>query len=106
MEEGNGEYLIVNVPPGEYRIVERQAPEGYELITDANSKAIVTVDDTGKQYNVEMVDRKTNVDGSSSTAELVITISTGRKVLNYVLIISGLALALGCLILIRKKIKK
>ena len=106
MENGTGEYLITNVPQGEYRIVERQAPEGYQLISDVDSKAIVTVDDTGKQYYIEMVDKKANVNGSSSSAELIITISTGRKVLNYVLIIGGLALVLGTLILIRKKMKK
>lgn len=103
----NGSFMVSKLPPGEYRVVEIEAPEGYELIKDKDSKALVTIsDDSNGYYLVEMVDRKAKQAGSGDSAEFVLTITTGRKVLNYVFIISGLAILLGAVIIIRKKIKK
>ncbi len=99
---------ISKLPPGEYRIVEKEAPEGYELIKDKDSKALVTIKDSDKDgyYLVEMIDQKVNKNGSESFAELIITIITGRRNPNYLLIIPGLAILLVLAIIIRKKIKK
>ena len=98
---------ISKLPPGEYRVVEKEAPEGYELIEDKDSKALVTIKDSYKeQYYVEMIDQKTNKYGSSSSAELVVTIITGRKILNYAFIISSLIILLVVAIIVRKKFKK
>ena len=98
---------ISKLPPGEYRVVEKEAPEGYELIEDKDSKALVTIKDSYKeQYYVEMIDQKTNKYGSSSSAELVVTIITGRKILNYAFIISSLIILLVVAIIVRKKVKK
>lgn len=108
LKTDNGKFLVKNLPPGEYRIVEAEAPEGYELIKDKDSKALVTITDENKDgyYLVEMINYKVNKDGDNAFAELIVTITTGRKVLNYVFIISGLAILLGAVIIIRKKIKK
>lgn len=104
----NGIARISKLPPGEYRVVEKEAPTGYELIEDKDSKALVTIKDSDKDgyYLVEMIDQKANKYGSSSSAELVVTIITGRKILNYAFIISSLIVLLIIAIVIRKKIKK
>lgn len=99
---------ISKLAPGEYRVVEKEAPEGFELIQDKDSKSLVTIKDSDKEgyYLVEMIDQKVRKNGSKSSAELVVTITTGRKVPNYILIISALVVMLVIAILIRKKIKK
>ncbi len=99
---------ITKLPPGEYRIVEKEAPEGFELIQDKDSKAIVTIKDSDKNgyYIVEMIDQKVKKNGSDSSAELVVTITTGRKVPNYIFIISALLVTLIVVIILRKRVKK
>lgn len=103
-----GRAFIEKLPPGEYRIVEREAPEGYELIEDKDSTAKITIKDSDKDgyYLVELINQKTNMHGSEDSAELIVTITTGRKVPNYAIIISVLAVLLVVAIILRKKIKK
>lgn len=109
-EEGEekGIARISKLPPGEYRIVEKEAPEEYELIEDKDSTALVTIKDSGEDdyYIVEMIDQRVLQNGSRASAELVVTITTGRKVPNYVVIISSLAVLLIVVIILRKKLKK
>ena len=45
-------------------------------------------------------------EGSYDSAELIVTIITGRKVANYALIIAGLAVLLTLFIILRNKLKK
>lgn len=106
--EEKGIARITKLPPGEYRISEKEAPEGFELIEDKDSKALVTIKDSdkGDYYLVEMIDQKINQNGSEASAELVVTITTGRNVPNYVLIISILSVLLILAIILRKRIKK
>lgn len=108
LETQNGHFFIEKLPPGEYRIVEKEAPDGYEAIAEKDSKAIITIDDKNKDdYDlVEMVNHKVNENGSEASAELIVTIITGRKVLNYALIISGLIILLVLAIVVRNKFKK
>ena len=116
LETNNGVINIKNLPQGEYRFVEKEAPEGYDFIKDKDSKAKFTISDkgiidskgnnSGNYYLVKLVNQKTKVEGSYDSAELIVTIITGRKVANYTLIIAGLAVLLTVLIIIRKKSKK
>lgn len=107
LETKDGISRISKLPPGEYRIVEKEAPAGYELIKDKDSKALVTITDEPKGYYlVQMVDQKVRKNGSKASAELIITIITGRKVPNYVLIIGSLLVLLVVTIIIRKRMKK
>ena len=53
-----------------------------------------------------MVNGKVNTSGSEASAELIVTITTGRKVLNYALIIGSLIVLLVVAIVLRKKFKK
>lgn len=104
----DGISLIQKLPPGEYRIVEKKAPEGYEYIEDVNSTAKVIIKDSEKEgyYLTELVNHKTNVKGADASAELIVAITTGRKVPNYVVMISILAVLLVITIIVRKKFKK
>ena len=108
METDGGISFIDKISAGEYRVVEKEAPEGYEPIKDKDSTAkIVIKDDSSNSYNrVELINKKISVGGDDASAELIVTITTGRKVLNYVLIFGGLASILIVLIILRKKFKK
>lgn len=116
LETDNGLLQVKNLPTGEYRFVEKQAPDGYDIIKDKDSKATFTISDKGifgadgkprmDYYEVRLVNQKTKVEGSYDTAELIVTIITGRKVANYTLIIAGLAVILVLLIILRNKFKK
>ena len=116
LETNSGLLQVKHLPIGEYRFVEKQAPEGYDIIKDKDSRATFTISDKGifgsdgkprtDYYEVKLVNQKTKVEGSYDSAELIVTIITGRKVANYTLIIAGLAVLLTILIIIRKKSKK
>lgn len=116
LETNSGLLQVKHLPIGEYRFVEKQAPEGYDIIKDKDSRATFTISDKGifgsdgkprtDYYEVKLVNQKTKVEGSYDSAELIVTIITGRKVANYTLIIAGLAVLLTVLIIIRKKSKK
>lgn len=101
---------VKNLPTGQYRMVERQAPIGYDLIKDKDSTATVTISDKNTDnkdfYEIRMVNKKTSLEGTSDDAEFVVTIKTGRNVINYPLIIGGIVILLVVAIVIRKKTKK
>lgn len=116
LETTNGTINVKNLAPGEYRFVEKEAPEGYDAIKDKDSPAMFTISDKGifgsdgkpvtDFYQVKLVNRKTKLEGSYDSAELIVTIITGRKVANYALIITGLVILLAVVIILRKKFKK
>lgn len=99
---------IKGLSPGEYRIVEKEAPSEYEPIADKDSTAKVIISDGNQDdyYLVELINKKVNIKGDEASAELIVTINTGRKVLNYTFIFIGLAVVLVALIILRKKLKK
>lgn len=109
LTDSTGVAQIKKLPPGEYRIVEKEAPEGYVAIKDKDSKALVTINDTATAekdfYQVSLINQKEKTAGSDSFAEFIVTITTGRKVPNYVFIISGLVVLLIAALVIRKKAK-
>ena len=116
LETVDGVINVKNLPQGEYRFVEKEAPEGYDLIKDKDSKATFIVSDkgvtgtngknSGDYYQVKLVNKQTKAEGSYDSAELIVTIITGRKVANYALIIAGLAILLTLFIILRNKFKK
>ncbi len=109
LTDSRGVAQIKKLPPGEYRIVEKEAPEGYVAIKDKDSKALVTINDTATAekdfYQVNLINQKEKTAGSDSFAEFIVTITTGRNVPNYVFIISGLIILLIAALVIRKKTK-
>ena len=116
LETNNGTINVQNLPIGEYRFVEKQAPDGYDMIKEKDSNATFTISDKGifgedgnpvlDFYQVKLVNQKSRVKGSYDSAELIVTIITGRKVANYALIIAGLAVLLTLFIILRNKFKK
>lgn len=104
----DGILRVSNLPVGEYRVVEKEAPEGYESIKDRDSKAIAKITDSNKDdyVVVEMINHKTSKEGDSSSAELILTIITGRKIINYVYVFGALTALIILLIYLRKKLKK
>ena len=116
LETTNGTINVRNLPPGEYRFVEKEAPEGYDAIKDKDSNATFTISDKGifgsdgkpvtDYYQVKLVNQKVRLEGSYDSAELIVTIITGRKVANYAIIISGLILLLIIFVILRKILKK
>lgn len=119
LTEESGAYIIETIggtanikqlPVGDYRFVEKEAPEGYAAIKDKDSTATFTISDaqakSDSYQNIVLVNKKTSAEGSSDSAELIVTIITGRRVINYVLIITSLATLLIILILLRRKYKK
>ena len=77
------------------------------MIKDKDSTAPFTISDaSNSDIQVNLTNKKAKLEGSSDSAELIVTIITGRKVINYVLVIGGLAVLLVALIILRNKSKK
>jgi len=106
-ETKDGIARISKLPPAEYRVVEKEAPESYELIEDHDSTATATIkDDSNGYYLVQLVNHKISKIGSDSSAELIVAITTGRDKINYPIVGGLIVIAIIVLIIIRKKIKK
>lgn len=100
----DGLAMIVSLPTGVYRIVEKQAPTGYDLIDEDDSPGF-TILDVGENNVIRMTDVSTSSSGSDDNATLIIAISTGRDIKNYFLIISCIVVGLGATIFVKKKMK-
>ena len=96
-------------PGSTYRIVELEAPKGYE-ITNVENSAIIKLDRKGyAKGSATIINQMKKVEGSTAQAELIIEIQTGRKLIRYGLIIAGTLIIItglmGALIYITKKRK-
>ena len=92
-----------------YRIVELEAPKGYQVANIDNS-ALITIDKNGfAKGSATIINQTRMLEGSTAQAELVIEIQTGQKVIRYGLIIGGtlivIAGLMATLIYITKKRK-
>lgn len=102
----NGIATFIDMKPGsEYRIVENQAPSGYELQT-VNDTATVTIDDSGNAYGLlVLINKKVSAQTGQAQAELIINIDTGQNRIRYAIIIGSIIVILGALFLLQKKKK-
>ena len=96
-------------PGTTYRILEIEAPKGYELANVDNS-AVIKLDRKGyAKGSATIINQMKRVEGSTAQAELIIEIQTGRKLIRYGLIIAGTLIIItglmGALIYITKKRK-
>ena len=103
----NGEATVYNLEKGQYRIVETKAPEGMELPIKEINVSIFYVDDNGKVTGNSIITNKPKsgkvIVTPKSSAELVVTISTGMKIVNYGLIILGVLGVTGLLVIVSRR---
>ena len=106
----NGQATIYRLTEGQYRIIETSAPEGYELPKKTYNVVTFLVDAKGHTFGSNIIANKKTTTKTmllpSASAELVINIQTGKKVIKYGLIITGILGLIGLLIFIKKRISK
>lgn len=105
----DGQTCFVNVnTQGRYRIVEIEAPEGFELGSVNDTSAEFVVNSEGYvSGNTTIINKKiTKGEGADAQAELVINISTGQTVIKYGLIITVIVAAIIGLLILNKKMSK
>ena len=107
ISDGQTCFVDVNTQ-GRYRIVEIEAPEGFELGSVADTSAEFVVNSEGYvSGNTTIINKKiTKGEGADSQAELVINISTGQTVIKYGLIITVIVAAIIGLLILNKKMSK
>lgn len=105
----NGQTCFVDVSTqGKYRIVEIEAPEGFELGSVGDTSAEFVVNSNGYvSGNTTIINKKiTKGEGADAQAELIINISTGQTVVRYGIIIVLISIAIAGLIILNKKMSK
>lgn len=98
-----------NVEAGKkYKVVEIEAPDGYQILDVESSNAVVEIDSNGYAKNsASIINKEIIVEtDASSNAELIVSINTGQVVIRYGLIIGTILVIIIMLIILRKKIKK
>ena len=106
----NGQATIYRLTEGQYRVLEVEAPAGYELPKKTYNVVTFLVDKQGNTYGSSIIANKkktTRIDVvPHAEAELIVNIQTGRVIIKYGLIITGILGLVSLLIFLRKKISK
>ena len=106
----NGQATIYRLTEGQYRVIEVKAPEGYELPKKTYNVVTFLVDKSGHTFGSNIIANKKKTSRIElvpyDEAEFVINIQTGKKVIKYGLIITGILGLIALLIFIRKKVSK
>ena len=105
----DGETCFVDVnTQGRYKIVEVEAPEGFDLSSSTDTTAEFEVNQNGYVVgNTTIINKKKITgEGSEDQAELIINISTGQNVIRYGLIITVIVAAIIGLLILNKKMSK
>ena len=104
-----GQATVYYLEPGQYRILEVKAAEGYELPKKTINVATFFVDEDGMVYGNNIITNKKPSETieylASDQAELIINIQTGKVVIKYGLIITLLICSIVGLIIFLKKRK-
>ena len=104
-----GKATVYYLEPGQYRILEVAAAEGYELPKKTINVATFFVDEDGLVYGNNIITNKKPQETitylGNAKAELIISIQTGKTVIKYGLIITALVGAIVGLIIFLKKRK-
>ena len=106
----NGQATIYRLTEGQYRVIETVAPNGYELPKKTYNVVTFLVDRNGHTFGSNIIANKKKTTKTvtlpTASAELVINIQTGKKVIKYGLIITGILGLIGLMLFIRKKLSK
>ena len=106
----NGQATIYRLTEGQYRVIEVKAPEGYELPKKTYNVVTFLVDREGNTYGSNVIANKKKTERyeiiPKAEAELIVNIQTGRTIIRYGLIITGILGLISLLIYIRKKISR
>ena len=101
--------IVYYLDKGQYRIVETKAPEGMELPIKEINVSIFYVDDNGHVSGNSIITNKPKTEKiviyPQASAELIVTISTGMKIVNYGVVIVAVFLCTMLLILVLRKRK-
>ena len=104
-----GKATVYYLEPGQYRILEVEAADGYELPKKTINVATFFVDDDGLVYGNNIITNKKPQETieylADAKAELIINIQTGKIVIKYGLIIALLIVSIVGLIIFLKKRK-
>ena len=102
----NGIATFIDMQSGsEYRIVEVEAPEGYELQSISDT-ATVTIDDSGNSYGLlVLTNKKAFSQSGQALAQLIVNIDTGQTRIRYAIIIGSIVIIIGVLFVIQRKKK-
>ena len=104
-----GKATVYYLEPGQYRILEVEAADGYELPKKTINVATFFVDDDGIVYGNNIITNKKPQETieylADAKAELIINIQTGKIVVKYGLIIALLIVSIVGLIIFLKKRK-
>ena len=94
----------------QYRVLEVEAPEGYELPKKTMNVATFFVDKDGKVYGSSIIANKPKTEKikkqPEAKATFIVNIDTGQTLVRYGLIISVIVLAIAGLLYVQKKSKK
>ena len=105
----NGSATVYYLEEGQYRIVEVTSAPGKELGKNPNI-ATFFVDNSGNVYGNSIIVNKSKTEKievkSSASAELVVSIQTGQKVVRYGLIIATIASVIIALMIMLRMYKK
>ena len=110
LETTGGKATVYYLEEGQYRILEVEAPEGYELPKKTMNVATFFVDTDGRVYGSNIIANKPNTPQKEvkpeAQAKLILNIQTGQTIVRYGLIFAVLALAIAGLIFMQRKNKK
>ena len=107
METNGGKASIYYLEEGQYRVLEVEAPEGYELPKKTINVATFYVDEDGRIYGTNVIANKPKTERvvilPKSSAELIVNIQTGQNRIKYGLIIGIITIIIAVLIFIKRK---
>ena len=110
METQGGKATITYLEEGQYRVLEVEAPEGYELPKKTMNVATFFVDKDGKVYGSSIIANKPKTEKIKTVPEakatFIVNIQTGQVLVRYGLIISVIVLAIAGLLYVQRKNKK
>ena len=107
METKDGKATMTHLEEGQYRVLEVEAPEGYELPKKSMNVVTFFVDQNGKVYGEHIIANKPATEVKTilptSKATFIINIDTGQKVIKYGVIIGVIIAVISGLIFFKKK---